>query len=215
MTRGEAALLERLAVDLDGGYADFVRAHADAVYATAVRLTTSRADAEDIAQETFVRAYRSLRRFDAERVRSLRARPWLLSITLNLWRNVRRRANRHPESAHADPGAELPDTSPGPEAAAERSDEARYLTEMLAALPDHQRIPVVLRHIAGLSHDDIATALECPVGTAKANVSRGVARLRALARGSMPPGARPGRPPRPQPAEQRSRQHVSTTGEAR
>ena len=181
VTTSDTAGLDRLARDLDGSYAAFVRAHADAVYATALRLCASRADAEDIAQETFVRAYRSLRRFETARIRSLRARPWLLSITLNLWRNAARRASRHPEFSTPDVAAELADIAPGPDVAAEHAEDSRYLAALLAALPERQRVPVVLRHIAGLSHDDIAAALECPVGTAKSNVARGMARLRELA----------------------------------
>jgi RNA polymerase sigma-70 factor (ECF subfamily) len=185
----DKVVLERLSVDLDGGYGDFVRAHADAVYSAALRLSVCRADAEDIAQETFVRAYRALRRFEPERLRSLKARPWLLAITLNVWRNALRSAARRPASATPDAGAGVADGSPGPEARAEESEDARYLTALLRALPEHQRVPVVLHHVAGLTHVEIATVLECPVGTAKANVARGVGRLRDLARsGAAHPG---------------------------
>jgi RNA polymerase sigma-70 factor (ECF subfamily) len=186
--RKDTAVLERLSVDLDGGYGNFVRAHADAVYSAALRLAACRADAEDIAQETFVHAYRALRRFDPERVRSLQARPWLLAITLNLWRNALRSATRRPVSDALDRSAHVPDTAPGPEARAEGSEQARYLTALLRALPEHHRVPVVLHHVAGLSHAEIATVLECPVGTAKANVARGISRLRDLARQAPPEG---------------------------
>ena len=68
---GDAAVLDGLADDLDAGYGAFVRAHADAVYSAALRLSGSRAEADDLAQETFIRAYRALRRFDADRVQAL------------------------------------------------------------------------------------------------------------------------------------------------
>jgi RNA polymerase sigma factor (sigma-70 family) len=193
--RRDGPVLERLAGDLDGGYADFVRAHADAVYGAALRLTTSRADADDIAQETFVRAYRSLRRFDPERVRALQARPWLLAITLNLWRNSLRSAARRPVSGTGATSVDVPDAAPGPEDQAQESEDARFLAALLRALPEHHRVPVVLRHVAGLSPAEIATVLECPVGTAKANVARGLARLRDLATRSpspFDPGCLPG-----------------------
>ena len=61
-------VLDGLADDLDAGYGAFVRAHSGAVYSTALRLSGSRAEADDLAQETFVRAYRALRGFDADRV---------------------------------------------------------------------------------------------------------------------------------------------------
>jgi len=143
---GDAAVLDGLADDLDAGYGAFVRAHSAAVYSAALRLSGSRSEADDLAQETFVRAYRALRRFDAERVLTLESRAWLLTITLNLW-----------------------------------TAEGRVLVGLLRELPEHHRVPVVLRHVVGLSYAEISSVLECPVGTAKANVARGLDRLRALA----------------------------------
>ncbi len=178
--QGDAAVLDGLADDLDAGYGDFVRAHAGAIYSTALRLSGSRAEADDLAQETFVRAYAALRRFEAERVLTLESRAWLLTITLNLWRNRLRRASRRPRETRA-PYPDVADARPGPEAAAEAGAESRVLVSLLRELPEHHRVPVVLRHVVGLSYAEIASVLECPVGTAKANVARGLDRLRALA----------------------------------
>ncbi len=176
----DTAVLDGLADDLDTGYGAFVRAHATAVYSTALRLSGSRPDAEDLAQETFIRAYKALRRFDAERVLLLESRPWLLTITLNLWRNSLRRAARRPRqtnAAHID----VADRRVGPEAAAEAAEDSQFLVELLAELSEHHRVPVVLRHVVGLSYPEIAVVLDCPVGTAKSNVARGLDALRALA----------------------------------
>lgn len=184
-TQGNTAVLDGLAGDLDAGYGAFVRAHCDAVYSAALRLSGSRAEADDLAQETFVRAYRALRGFDAERVLTLESRAWLLTITLNLWRNRLRRASRRPRET----GAQFPDVAdprPGPEARAEATAEAGVLVDLLRDLPEHHRVPVVLRHVVGLSYTEISSVLGCPVGTAKANVARGLDRLRALACGSQP-----------------------------
>jgi RNA polymerase sigma factor (sigma-70 family) len=178
--RSDPTVLEALAHDLDAGYGAFVRAHAGAVYSTALRLSGSRAEADDLAQETFIRAYRALRRFDAEQVHALESRPWLLTITLNLWRNHLRRAARRPRPAGSG-APDAVDRRRGPEAAAETTDESRFLVGLLLELPEHHRVPVVLRHVVGLSYAEIASTLDCPVGTAKANVSRGLDRLRALA----------------------------------
>lgn len=177
---GNAAVLDGMADDLDAGYGAFVRAHSSAVFSTALRLSGSRAEADDLAQETFIRAYKALRRFDSERVLLLEARPWLLTITLNLWRNSRRRAARRPRettAAHADP----PDRRRGPEGAVEDTEDSQFLVGLLRALPEHHRVPVVLRHVVGLSYAEISSVLDCPVGTAKANVARGLDRLRSLA----------------------------------
>ncbi len=205
-TRCDTALLAALAEDLEAGFAAFVRAHSGPVYSTALRLSGSRADADDLAQETFVRAYGALRRFDAERVLALESRPWLLTITLNLWRNRLRGAARRPREAHAVPGVPVVDRRPGPEERAEESEASRALVALLAELPEHQRVPVVLRHVVGLSYAEIASTVGCPVGTAKANVSRGLERLRALAGAGAP---RPRTPHRPRsPARSRTPAHL-------
>jgi RNA polymerase sigma-70 factor (ECF subfamily) len=185
-TLGDAAVLDGLADDLDAGFGAFVASHSGAVYSTALRLSGSRAEADDLAQETFVRAYRALRRFDPQRVLALESRAWLLTITLNLWRNHLRHAARRPRGARSS----LPDVAdarPGPEAAAETTADSAVLVGLLRELPEHHRVPVVLRHVAGLSYAEIASVLGCPVGTAKANVARGLDRLRAAAAADQPP----------------------------
>jgi RNA polymerase sigma-70 factor (ECF subfamily) len=184
--RSDAAVLDGLADDLDVGYESFVRAHAGAVYSTALRLSGSPADADDLAQETFARAYRALKRFDTERTQALQARPWLLTITVNLWRNRLRRAARRPRETPMADGHDVADPRPGPEAKAEDSEASRALAELLVRLPDHHRVPVVLRHVTGLSYAEIASVLDCPVGTAKSNVARGLDQLRALSHKEAP-----------------------------
>jgi RNA polymerase sigma-70 factor (ECF subfamily) len=176
----DSAVLDTLAGDLDAGFAAFVEAHARDVYTTALRLSGSRAEADDLAQDTFVRAYRALGRFDAERVRSLEARPWLLTITLNLWRNRVRATARRPRTTSADGGLDVADPGPGPVAAAEATETSEALVHLLRELPEHHRVPVVLRHVVGLSYAEISSVLACPEGTAKANVARGLDRLRVL-----------------------------------
>jgi RNA polymerase sigma factor (sigma-70 family) len=184
----DTTVLDGLVDDIDAGFAAFVRAHSGPVYSTALRLSGSRAEADDLAQETFVRAYRSLRRFDAERVRALESRPWLLTITLNLWRNRLRHTARRPRETRGP--LDVADTRPGPEETAEEGEASRALVVLLGQLPEHQRVPVVLRHVVGLSYAEIASTVHCPVGTAKANVARGLERLRVLACAPAAPARR-------------------------
>ncbi|HEV7887751.1 MAG TPA: RNA polymerase sigma factor [Acidimicrobiales bacterium] len=172
-------LNDRLAADLDKAFEAFVRAHQDAVYATALRLT-SPADADDVAQETFVRAYKSLTGFEPERILALAPRPWLARITVNVCRNRARDNGRRPrttvfDQAHASDPA---DPAAGPDIRAEQADGAAALAVRLAALPDRYRVPVVLRHAYGLSYDEVAEALDRPVGTVKAQVSRALQQLK-------------------------------------
>src|SRR5579884_135616 len=92
----------------DCAFEALVREHQGAVYGFALRLSGSPQDAEDIAQDTFARAYAALARYDEERVRTLAVRPWLLQIALNVFRNrVRvRRLPTLPMDAGASTGAD-------------------------------------------------------------------------------------------------------------
>lgn len=183
----DLALADALAHDLDAAFEGLVRAHADRCYTIALRLLGNPHDAEEVAQDALVRAYRALAGYDAARVRGLRLRPWLAAITVNQSRNRvrRRRAATVPWGGAALAGAEpeAPERE-GPAAAAEADDERERLAALLAALPERYRVPVVLRHAAGLSYQEISAALGRPEGTLKAQVHRGLAMLRAAADGA-------------------------------
>ncbi len=84
--------------DLDSGFADVVRAHQRVVYTVALRLSRGHADAEDLAAEALLRAYRALRGYDAEKIRGLRLRPWLLTIVQH---RPQRRPRRIPPTGSA------------------------------------------------------------------------------------------------------------------
>jgi RNA polymerase sigma-70 factor (ECF subfamily) len=158
-------------MDADLLFPRLVRAHTDDVWATALRLTGNRADAEDLVQEVFASAWSAMRTWPAERVESLRPRAWLVTITLNAWRNGLRTASRRPRTGPLldhDSAVQPPDSL----------DETERLGELVARLPEAYRAPVVLRHVLGLSYAEIAAALDCPPGTVKAQVSRGLALLR-------------------------------------
>jgi RNA polymerase sigma-70 factor (ECF subfamily) len=181
----DETLTAALAVDLDGAFEALVRAYQDRLYAFGLRLTGSPRDAEEIAQDAFVRAYRALARYPAEQVRTLKLRAWLFQVTVNVARN-RARTRRPPETALAsvdgsrDGLAELPaDDAEQPEQIAERHDEQDRVAAVVASLPERYRAAVVLRHIQGLSYGEIAAVLGQPAGTVKSNVHRGVAYLRA------------------------------------
>ena len=88
----DSSLARALADDLDGHFEQLVRTYQDRLYGFALRLTDSRQDAEESTQDAFVRAYRALERYPAERRRELRLRPWLYQIALNVVRNRVRRS---------------------------------------------------------------------------------------------------------------------------
>ena len=164
-----------LAAHLDETFPDLVRLYQDDVYSGALRLSRNQEDAADITQETFVRAYRALTTYPAERIVELQVAGWIWTIALNLCRNrARQRARRGTEaplvSDHQDP-------APGPEAEAMAGAEDAIWERRLSKLSGPQRTAVVLRHVVGLSYREISAASGRPIGTVKADVHRGLARL--------------------------------------
>lgn len=162
------SLPARLSADLDRWFPDLVRALQNELYSGLRSLAG--ADAEDLAQETFIRAYRALSDYEPARVEKLALRPWIWTIALNVGRNHLRALNRRPRAiALEDVGR--PDPEPIDTTAWE---------QRLARLSLPIRRAVVLRHVVGLDYDEISLALERPVGTVKADVHRGLERLRTM-----------------------------------
>ena len=98
-------LTESLARDLDASFEALVRAHADRCYSIALRVLGNPHDAEEVAQDALVRAYRAIGGYHPDRVRALRLRPWLATIVVNLCRNRNRR--HAPASVALDPLVEV------------------------------------------------------------------------------------------------------------
>ncbi len=154
----------------------FVREFQDMVFATAVRLLGGAAEAEDVAQTVFLRAFE---RFD-EIGPSPRAAGWLKTVTTNLCLNYlyryRARWQFFSELAPRDASrgleaklAAVTTVDRGLEEA-ERHDRVE---RALRALPDHQRVPLVLFHFEDMSYEQIATALRVSVGKVKTDIHRG------------------------------------------
>jgi RNA polymerase sigma-70 factor (ECF subfamily) len=170
------SLCANLADDLDEAFPDLVVEHQQLVFGIAVRVVGDFA-AEDVAQEVFVRAYRALRRYPADRVRELRLRPWLARLTINLARNHLR--GRRPTTDISDLADHPGSTEDGPQQHAQRREEQRMWARLLAGLPPRYRLAVALRHVDELSYAELAETLGRPVGSVKSDVHRGIALLRA------------------------------------
>jgi len=151
-----------------------VRDNQDRIFALGLALTGNRHDAEEVAQDTFLRAYRALGDYPPERVAELKQRAWLHRIALNVFRN--RVRGKRPRLVELN-GSE-PDRSAGPEEDVIRHAEIDALAARVACLPARYREAVVLRHVQELSYAEAAEALGQPVGTVKANVHRGLKILR-------------------------------------
>ncbi len=183
----DTELTEALARDLDAAFETLVRGHVDRCFAIALRVLGNPHDAEEVAQDALVRAYRAMADYPADRIRELRLRPWLATIVVNLCRN---RTRRH--APPTTPLAPLVEVGAEPRAAADeepanvadRAEDRERLASLLASLPDRYRIPIVLRHVDDLSYAELSEVLGRPEGTLKAQVSRGLAMLRAAAAGT-------------------------------
>lgn len=182
----DAEFQRALAHNLDGTFEQLVLSYQDRLYAFALRLLGNAQDAEEAVQDALVRSYHALAGYEAERTEALALRPWLYQIVLNVVRNRvrRKRLPVVPLGVYADGeedgGAwELADDEQGrPPAIWERAEQSAELAALVEALPERYRAAVVLRHVAGLGYVELASILGQPVGTAKANVHRGVAQLR-------------------------------------
>ncbi|HEX5014953.1 MAG TPA: RNA polymerase sigma factor [Candidatus Limnocylindrales bacterium] len=168
----DAALSARLAVDLDASFEALVQAHVDRLFSIALRILGDRGDAEEAAQDALVRAYGALEGYEPARVRELRLRPWLTTIVVNVCRNRMRVKRVRTTELGFDPGAE-PLVDP-----VARRDAREAWAALLMTLPASQRIAIVLRHVDGLSYQEMSAALDKPEGTLKAQVHRGLAALR-------------------------------------
>lgn len=181
----DTALASRLARDAETAFPSLVAAHQDRLYTIAFRLLGDGRDAEEVAQDALVRAFRAMQGYPRERVASLRLRPWLASITVNLARNRRRRLDDRTPPGSLEPmldaGFDLPtDHRSGPELTVSRRETRLELATALLRLTPAVRAAIVLRHVDGLSIAETAEALGRPEGTIKAQVHRGLRELRAL-----------------------------------
>jgi RNA polymerase sigma-70 factor, ECF subfamily len=187
MMDADDRLRTSLADDLDGAFEALVEGHQDRLYTIALRMLGDRGDAEEAAQDAFVRAYRALASYDGERIRELRLRAWLTTIVLNRCRSVAaRKAARGPRPVSIDGDQARPIAEPeappatAPSEVAERHAERDRWAARLMTLPASYRTAVILRHVDGMSYPEVAAALGRPEGTVKAQVHRGIALLRTM-----------------------------------
>jgi len=147
------------------------------VYNVSARILGDRVTAEDIAQETFISAHKSLGGF---RGGSLRA--WLLRIASNLSYDSIRSPKRRPadslEESMENPSFAVPSDEPGPEIEAERAELNDVIQKAIVSLPPDQRAVLVLIDVQGMSYDETAQAVGASMGTVKSRLSRARARLR-------------------------------------
>ena len=171
----EPALIERAKRGDAAAYERIVREHQTIAFRTAWLIAGSAAEAEEAAQDAFVKAYRSLARFR----RGAPFRPWLLRIVANEAHNRRLAAGRRQRLAtRAAEERREGDAVPSPETALLDSERRRGLLDAIERLAEADRTVIACRHLLELSEAETAAVLGVRRGTVKSRLSRGLARLR-------------------------------------
>jgi RNA polymerase sigma-70 factor (ECF subfamily) len=169
----EADLIERARHGDVSAFEALVRAHQEVAFRTAWVSSGTSDDAEDAAQEAFMKAFAALPRFRL----GAPFRPWLLTIVANEARNRRRSASRREALALRASGGGV---EPSPEASALAMEARQMLLDAVNRLPDADREVVSYRYLLELSEAETAAVLGVPVGTVKSRLSRALDRLRSL-----------------------------------
>lgn len=162
--------------------------HLDAAYRFARWLTRSPSDADDVAQEALLRAFRGL-----ETLRGSDVKAWLLAIVRNCHASAYAQAQRRafvplPEEHEAHDDNAMTATTPDPESLAIRADDRRTLARLMALLPEEQREALVLKELEDLSYRDIAAVTQVPIGTVMSRLARARAALKAHGREAIAGG---------------------------
>ncbi|HEV8572213.1 MAG TPA: sigma-70 family RNA polymerase sigma factor [Actinomycetota bacterium] len=173
----DAELIERARRGDTGSYGELVRRYQEVAVRTAYVVAGNAADAEEAAQEAFVKAYRALVRFRGDAP----FRPWLLAIVANEARNRRRAAGRQAALALRVSERDRPsgDAAPSPEEAVLGTEERELLLAAVNRMGESDRMVIAYRFFLDLSERETAEALGVPPGTVKSRLSRALRRLRA------------------------------------
>ena len=150
--------------------------HIDALYGYAMTLTRDTTEAEDLVQETYVRAARATNRPNGDS----NLKGWLFVIMRNAWLNQVRHKRSGPLFVELEPNESAQDAQDNPHVVYLRKLEREQVRQAIESLPDAYREIVLLRDIEGFTYQEIATVLECPAGTVMSRLGRARGRLRKL-----------------------------------
>jgi RNA polymerase sigma-70 factor (ECF subfamily) len=171
----ESELVERAKRGDVGAYEQIVERYQEPVFRAAYLVTRSAADAQEAAQDAFVKAYAALGRFRS----GSPLRPWLLRIAVNESRNRRRAAGRREALAlRAAAERQAEGADPSPEAVLLAAERRRALLDALDRLRDEDRLVIACRYLLDLSERETAEVLGWRRGTVKSRLSRALERLR-------------------------------------
>ena len=162
------AFLARLRAGDPRAFEELVAGHQHRVFGVALRMLNDTAEAEEIAQETFLRAHRSLAEFRGDAKLST----WLYAIASRLCLNRLTSSDRKVARPGEETLLRVADDRASPEAEAERGELEAALHRAIAELSEDRRIVVVLRDLQGLSYEEIAAALDLELGTVRSRLHR-------------------------------------------
>lgn len=177
MSPGDRVLAARAARGDVGAFSSLVREHSQLVYRVASRMLGAQ-EAQDASQEVWLKAWRNIHKFRGESAFST----WIYKITVNICLNQGKKESRRRDREVSEV-AQVPDLAPAdadPETAALRREQKERLREALGRIRVEHRAAVVLRHLEGLSYEEMAEILDVPEGTAKGWAFRGRADLLAV-----------------------------------
>lgn len=175
-------LVERCRANDRVAFDELVERHKNRIYGFIVRMVNDTYEAEDLTQEVFLRAYKCVRGFRGE----ANFQTWLYRIASNLcvdWSRKRKRrvdvafSLNQAQEEEADGTKEIPDHGANPEVAAQRAELQASVREVLAQLSDKLRAVIVLYDLEGLTYEEIARSLGCPIGTVKSRLFNARAEL--------------------------------------
>lgn len=152
---------------------ELVRDHSDMVYRVALRLTGNAPDAEDLTQEVFIRAFKSIHKFEPGTLNG-----WLHRITTNLFLDGARRTRKIRFDPMAEAQERVPSADRGPAEAMIDTSLDHDVARALSDLPPTHRVAVVLCDIEGLSYEEIAQILDVNIGAVRSRIHRGREGLR-------------------------------------
>ncbi len=180
----DAALVCRVQAGEAAAFSQLVERYADRVFNTCLRMSRCHADAEDLTQAAFLRAFQAIGRFEARSG----FYTWLFRIAVNVVLSSRRRLRlERDRAAGSDDANESAaertiEHGPGPAEVAQRHEWSERVAEALARVDEEFRMAVVLKDVEDLDYAQIAEILDVPVGTVKSRVFRGRKMLRDLLR---------------------------------
>lgn len=175
----DARLLTRVAAGDREAFSELYDRFSKPLYATAVRILTDTAEAQDVVHDAFVALWDKARTYESSRGTAF---SWALTLTRNRaidrLRSRRRRAELLDNSAPSDLGLDENSSGPSADASADSSDQAAAVRAAVETLPPEQQSALKLAFFSGLTQEEIATRLRTPLGTIKARIRRGLLKLR-------------------------------------